>query len=740
LVLALGLSSQAPVKAQAGDITQLAMVLDGSGSITDDDWDTIVNGLADAVANSQCVPKDSSVELTVIQFAGSSAVVEIAPTLIDSGSTANSLASDIRNLVQDEGFTPIACGLRQAADTLAGSPNFDPANKQAVNLVTDGQPNRCCDGTDDGSTCTDAAAEDSAEAARQYLITELSLDETQDEIDAEFIGAQGDASDWLRDEIVWPEPGYYGPPFDQGPGWVRVVEDADEFAATICEKFGALLAELTIDKDVVNEPAVVVSGQSVTYAIRVANRGADTAEDVVITDTLPGDGTSSFQFVSTVATSTLGGASCNLTDVPQPGDVDLQWSSCTLPTDGSVALTYTVDVGEVVSGTYDNTAYANGSNVGQVDDDGTVGQDDDTPAGEDPEDDEDVTVLVPCTRIDKDVLTPQPVEPGDEVLYQIRVVNTFTTTTPFVTISDTLPTDFTYVRTDEILTSGGVTNTGEYVPTVGESTPRWGRFEMSGNSEVIIRFTARVAATVPDGTYDNDAFASCSLVELNIADLGDEPGDPGQTIPGEDQEPDEDVIVESRPHMLIDKDVITLQPVEPGSEVIYQIRVFNVGTASALGVIVSDTLPAGFSYASTGSIETSMATRSSPSNPSPGDAVPMWGIWEIGVGGALTIPFTVDVAETVALGTYDNTAYADGDNFDQIDDDGNVGLEEPERDTPPGEDPETDEDVRVSIGVGGVTRPVGTLQLLAPWMSIAALVGALAAAGILWRILATKRT
>ena len=46
------------------------MVLDGSGSINEHDWDLMRNGLANAVENESVFPHDGSVELTVIQFGG----------------------------------------------------------------------------------------------------------------------------------------------------------------------------------------------------------------------------------------------------------------------------------------------------------------------------------------------------------------------------------------------------------------------------------------------------------------------------------------------------------------------------------------------------------------------------------------------------------------------------------------------------------------------------------------------
>ena len=244
LILSSIASASAPVAASNGLKVQLAMMLDGSGSISDDNWTIMVTGLHDAVQDPDCVPQDGSVELTVIQFGDYGAVLEVGPVVITSGNAA-SVADQIQVIPQLKGYTPIACAIRLAADVLAGSTNFHPSLKQALNLVTDGRPNVCCAGPGyTGNYCGFPDGEDSAEAARGYALTTLQMTDSSDEFDAEFVGVQGTASDWLKDEIVWPEPGYYFDPpsfpYD-GPGWVRVVADAAEFAATICEKFEVII-------------------------------------------------------------------------------------------------------------------------------------------------------------------------------------------------------------------------------------------------------------------------------------------------------------------------------------------------------------------------------------------------------------------------------------------------------------------------------------------------------------------
>jgi fimbrial isopeptide formation D2 family protein/uncharacterized repeat protein (TIGR01451 family) len=97
-----------------------------------------------------------------------------------------------------------------------------------------------------------------------------------------------------------------------------------------------------------------------------------------------------------------------------------------------------------------------------------------------------------------------------------------------------------------------------------------------------------------------------------------------------------------------------------GTAATYTITVANAAVrAAATTLSISDTLPAGFTYASTGSVTlTGGATRPSTTNPAVGAAVPTWSLFTIPAGGQVTITFTVNVASTVAGGTYQNPAAA----------------------------------------------------------------------------------
>ena len=59
--------------------TQLAMILDGSGSISSSDFNIMKEGLARSIENASIFPHDGNVELTVIQFGGTKAQKELGP-------------------------------------------------------------------------------------------------------------------------------------------------------------------------------------------------------------------------------------------------------------------------------------------------------------------------------------------------------------------------------------------------------------------------------------------------------------------------------------------------------------------------------------------------------------------------------------------------------------------------------------------------------------------------------------
>jgi uncharacterized repeat protein (TIGR01451 family)/predicted ribosomally synthesized peptide with SipW-like signal peptide len=254
------------------EFTQLAFILDGSGSIDPDEWTIMKTGLAAAIRNPDCVPRGGLVEITVVQFGGSCAEIEVYPTIITDDASAEAVAVLVEGMVQNGGSTPMASGIYLAADALYNSPSFDPIYKQAVNIVTDGDPNVCMDapgtypGPYCGYSCDESLAKVSAVAARDYMLALLAMDPAQDEIDAEGVlsyGATPPDIPWLRDNIVWPSGVEWIPPDPPaGPGWVRYIDSWEGFADSICEKLGLILGIINTATITASSPTDPVPGNN----------------------------------------------------------------------------------------------------------------------------------------------------------------------------------------------------------------------------------------------------------------------------------------------------------------------------------------------------------------------------------------------------------------------------------------------------------------------------------------------
>jgi LPXTG-site transpeptidase (sortase) family protein len=97
-----------------------------------------------------------------------------------------------------------------------------------------------------------------------------------------------------------------------------------------------------------------------------------------------------------------------------------------------------------------------------------------------------------------------------------------------------------------------------------------------------------------------------------------------------------------------------------GTTARYSVTVSNGASVSAANNIsISDALPAGFTYASTVSVVLSGgATRPATVNPAAGDTTPTFGTFSIPAAGSVVITFNVNIAASVAAGTYSNPAAA----------------------------------------------------------------------------------
>jgi Tol biopolymer transport system component/uncharacterized protein YegL len=167
--------------------TDLIFLIDGSASISDEDFSIMLNGIASAVEDPSVIPHNNTVSITVIQFSGAGRQrVEVGPVLIDS-TNYSVIANQIRNIKQFKGMTAFAGAINLAVNTINNWPN--KGEKQIINILTDGMP------TDEPYEAGPLAAENA-------------INNGIEKINAIGIGV------WVYDEFLWDivQPHYSGYP------------------------------------------------------------------------------------------------------------------------------------------------------------------------------------------------------------------------------------------------------------------------------------------------------------------------------------------------------------------------------------------------------------------------------------------------------------------------------------------------------------------------------------------------
>jgi hypothetical protein len=239
------------------EFTQIVMIMDGSGSIVNSDWNLMRHGLFKALTNDSIFPHDNSVELTVIQFGSpypNKCTVEVSPTIVNA-SNFHSIATNIETLVQGQGGTPMAAGIYLATDTMRNSKNFDGKRKQIVFMITDGKPTYWSNpgeyvGQGDGAYTHDIDLQ-TTEDARNYSVTHLEMTEDMDGFNVLAVGTNPDIP-WLNNSIVWPQPGHIAPPYIPERGWVSNVTTWEEFSERISQIFTILFQSISLKTNIIS--------------------------------------------------------------------------------------------------------------------------------------------------------------------------------------------------------------------------------------------------------------------------------------------------------------------------------------------------------------------------------------------------------------------------------------------------------------------------------------------------------
>ncbi len=211
---------------------------------------------------------------------------------------------------------------------------------------------------------------------------------------------------------------------------------------------------------------------------------------------------------------------------------------------------------------------------------------------------------VPSLTTTKTTSTPNVTNTptGTTASYAITIANAANRSSASnLTISDTLPTGFTYNTTGTVTLSGGATRPSTSNPTVGDAIPLWGTFTIPGGGSVVLNFTVKLAYTVAGGTYQNPATATYT--------------DPARTTTNgtttasynSASSTGEDVTVVGGPDVGLVKSVNPGGAQSPGTDLVYTIVFTNNGGVAARSLVIKDPVPSSTDF-KVGSVTNSLGT------------------------------------------------------------------------------------------------------------------------------------
>ncbi|MGB5363678.1 MAG: DUF11 domain-containing protein, partial [Aureibaculum sp.] len=307
-------------------------------------------------------------------------------------------------------------------------------------------------------------------------------------------------------------------------------------------------ADLELSKIVDNATPDVTT--NVIFTLAVTNNGPNQATGVVVTDLLP----TGYSYVSDDGA----GAYVSGTGL---------WTIGTLNNGDTATLNITATVN--VTGNYTNIAEVTSS--GNTDPDSTPGN------GVTTEDDYDSVTTNPVSVSDLEITkvvdnaTPNV---GTDVVFTLTLTNNGPSDATGVTVSDLLPSGYTFVSDD---------GAGAYVSGTGI----WTVPVITNGNSAILNITANVNAS---GVYNN-------ITEVRTSDNLDPDSTPGNGVTTEDDYDSESTIPVPVSDVSLSKSVDNPTP-NAGDNIIFTIIVSNNGPSDATGVQVTDQLPTGYTFVS----------------------------------------------------------------------------------------------------------------------------------------------
>ncbi|WP_026729665.1 T9SS C-terminal target domain-containing protein [Flavobacterium denitrificans] len=311
------------------------------------------------------------------------------------------------------------------------------------------------------------------------------------------------------------------------------------------------VADLELTKTVT--PTTGSVGDEVTFNINVFNNnalgGSVTATNVAIRDHIP----AGFELVP---------GSVNSGGIYNVGDNTITWSGITIPSGSILHLSFKATI--LTGGSYTNIAEVIASD--QYDPDSTPNNQ--NPA-EDDQDDATVVLDVADLSLRKTV-SPTSVSINDNVTFTISVTNSGPNNATGITVSDHLPSGYTYVSDN-----GG----GKYNNTTGI----WNVGNLNNGNTISLQVTAKVNVA--------SAANYVNVAEIQTSHQFDPDSTPGNGLPEDD--------MSSATVNLKLADLELTKAVSPtsaaaGDQVSFTLHLLNNGPGNATGVAVRDIIPEGF--------------------------------------------------------------------------------------------------------------------------------------------------
>jgi len=295
-------------------------------------------------------------------------------------------------------------------------------------------------------------------------------------------------------------------------------------------------ADLAITKT--DGVASVVAGTSTTYTITVTNNGpSNVAAGVVVSDPIPAGTVGSESEADCVIAA--GAFTCTTTSVLAVGaSVSYQ---LTLAVSGSFAPANLINTASVTSAPATDPNAANNSAT----------------------DTDSITTSADLSIAKTD--SADPVIPGQAFTYTITVTSLGPSDAATLTVSDTVPAQFTV--TNVTSPAGTCGHAGNVVSCTRPT------FAAGGSWVITVSVTANLAAT--PGTYTNTATVSATTAD---------------PVPGNNSGSQNTTIIPSADLSVVKTD--SLDPVDPGMSFNYTIVVTNNGPSDAANLTVTDNVPA----------------------------------------------------------------------------------------------------------------------------------------------------